>query len=268
MRRLAGWLSVLSVAAAIVAAPALAAAPPSYVSSEPEAGSGQHQAPGSVKISFDQPLDGSSTLVVLDECGNQISDGDGTVSGTDLTTTISVTPIGRYRMVYLARGIAGVTGEREGELSFVVHAGKPCGGDDGSGGHGGHGTGNGSQNGGGKGGNHSGHDPGTAADGSGDHPAGGHATSGTASQHASGAGHTGATGTHTAAGGTHGNGENGGSKHNQHDVQAAENDLGITSSDTVRQVLTRADSAALLVALAICVILGVLGGGVLRASAR
>ena len=57
-------------------------------------------------------------------------------------------------------------------------------------------------------------------------------------------------------------GEHEGADRQPHDHAAD----GITSSDTQRGLLTRADSTSLLIALALCVALGVLGGAVLRAT--
>ena len=73
-------------------------------------------------------------------------------------------------------------------------------------------------------------------------------------------GHDDSTSNH-AAGGHSGDHAGNGSR-----TTAAGDFDGITSSDTARRLLTRANSTTLLISLALCVGLGILGGTVLRAT--
>ena len=261
MRKLlTGCYAVLLVLLAAWPVAASQGAPPRYVSSDPSDGEELHQAPERVQVTFDQPLDESSTLRVLDECQREI-DGDQTeVVGNTMSIEVAKTPSGMYHVEYLARGIGGITGEEDGMFMFTVHAGRACGkGDD-------------------KGTEHSGHDRGGS-----EHEA----------RHESGGGGDQNAGTpmnddhssvpkHAAIDGggseTHGQGadrsisSHGGGTHNDstdEDVadQASGGEIpGITSSDTARRLLTRADSGTLLLSLALCLGLGVAGGAILRAS--
>ena len=248
------------------ASPGLAQeAPPQMTGSTPEEGSTSHKAPQQVEVEFDRPLDDSSSLAVVDGCDRQLDDGSTVVDGNTMSIGIVETPSGDYHVEYVARGVEEVTGENEGHFTFTVHAGKPC---DGESDHDHHGNDDDDKN-----GKHDDHDKnghkdmdhGADHDEMSDHDTGTHDT-----DHTAGTSHT----DHDGAGmGKHGNG-----KHNAHDRHededrdqgaAAPGEVpGITSSDTSRELLARADSGALIAALALCAVLGILGGVILRSSAH
>lgn len=253
----------------LVAAPAVAsqAAPPQYQSSEPSDGAAVHQAPDTVEVTFDQPLDSGSSLSVTDACGRSVDDGSTEVSGTTMSIGLEDKPSGRYLVEYVARGIGGLTGEEKGDFSFLAHGGDDCkrkgSQNNHSNGHGNDGQGNGN-------GDHEGnHGEKNVSNGhaGNDHSAGS-AGGSTATTH-SGTDHsTTATSGHNGAGpDAQGGNQHSGSGH-QGGSQAAgpETIDGITSSDTQRELLTRADSTTLLISLALCAALGILGGVVLRAT--
>lgn len=108
-------------------APAAAQSPPSYQSSEPAKDAMMDHPPDDVTVTFDQPLDQSSWMNVLDECGNEIDSGAATVSLNEMTVGVGKTPAGTYKVVYKAVGIAGATGASTSTFEFMVHHGKPCG---------------------------------------------------------------------------------------------------------------------------------------------
>jgi methionine-rich copper-binding protein CopC len=112
---------------------------PARTDSEPPDGAFLHEPPDDVTVTFSEPLDPSSSLAVFDECGRQIDAGDSTATGTDLHVSIAEQPAGVYVARYTATGIGGITGTTEGEISFEVHFGPACDGDEqeDGGGHGG-----------------------------------------------------------------------------------------------------------------------------------
>lgn len=116
------------VAGPIAAAPAIAQSPPSYQSSDPAKDEMLDHPPSEVTVTFDQPLDQSSWMKVLDECGKEISSGAATVDLTEMTVPIGKTPAGMYEVVYKAVGLGTVTGASTSSFEFMVHHGKPCGG--------------------------------------------------------------------------------------------------------------------------------------------
>lgn len=117
-------------AGALVALPVASAgaqAPPSYQSSEPAKGAMMDHPPSEVTVTFDQPLDPSSWMNVLDECGKEIDAGPAAVDLTEMTVQIgSRTPSGMYKVVYKAVGLAGATGTSTSSFEFMVHHGSPC----------------------------------------------------------------------------------------------------------------------------------------------
>ncbi|MBW3594912.1 MAG: copper resistance protein CopC [Actinobacteria bacterium] len=256
-------------AAALVLSAALPAvasqAAPQYLSSEPSDGETVHQPPDRVEATFDEPLDGSSRLVVKDECGRRVSNRKTEVEVNTMSTTLTAKPSGEYHVEYMAVGLGGITGTATGHFTFTAHAGKAC--DGGSGGHNGHNGNNGKH---GNGHEDNGHDSnghdGNGHDGGGDHDV---------TDHSAGGGdhdRHGSTGDeqhsdHAPTGsGDHGNHDGNGSNEND-DALASGEIPGITSpDDTARKLLSSADSTTLLVALGLCLALGVLGGAILRAS--
>lgn len=249
----------------LVAAPAVAsrAAPPGYQSSEPSDGAAVHEAPDRVEVTFDQPLDDASNLTITDECDRRVDDGATEVFGNSMSVALKQKPSGEYRVAYVARGIGGLTGTNEGRFTFIAHTGKSCGDSGGEphhgnndgkeGNHGGnHGTKDGS--------GHSGESPFGTDHSSTDQSGTVHSVaSGQVESHSSAAGSS-----HDDLSGT-GDGSNDPSNGN-HTTAAAEDFDGITSSDTSRNLLTRANSTTLLISLFLCAALGILGGAVLRAT--
>lgn len=104
------------------------AAPPSYQSSDPSKDAMLDHPPAEVTVTFDQPLDQSSWMNVLDECGKEIDAGPATVDLNEITVAIGDdTPSGMYEVVYKAVGVAGATGSSASSFEFMVHHGEPCG---------------------------------------------------------------------------------------------------------------------------------------------
>jgi methionine-rich copper-binding protein CopC len=264
MRKLAiGCYAVLLVL--LVAAPAVASRiAPEYQNSEPSAGGTVHEPPDRIEITFSEPLDPGSSMTVTDACDRRVDDGATEVSGSTMSIGLEDKPAGRYLVGYVARGIGGLTGETEDSFTFTAHAGAPCGpGAGGHGGHGGHGNGHGNGNG-GHNGNHGGSHHSGGSHAGGDHAAGSHS----GSDH-SGMDHsTMGTSAHTDHGSTeHDSHEGDHHSGSGHDAVASGPEIdGITSSDTQRGLLTRADSTTLMISLALCAALGILGGVVLRAT--
>ena len=250
----------------LVAVPAAyAAAPPQYQSSDPDDGATVHQPPDRVEVTFDQPLDPSSSLAVTDACDRRVDDGATEVSGSSMSVGLEKKPAGEYHVAYVARGLAGVTGENEGHFTFTAHAGQPCGA--GSSKHGHHGNEN--EHGGGHGGNEN-HDE--MEHGAGEHSSGEHGAAAThGTDHAAGATDHADHGASTAGEhADHEDGERG--EHADHASGSNDEDLaagdvsGITDSDTSRNLVARADSNTLMIALGLCVVLGILGGWILRTT--
>jgi methionine-rich copper-binding protein CopC len=263
MRKLAiGCYAVLLVL--LGAAPAVASQiAPEYQSSEPADGATVHQPPDRIEVTFSEPLDPGSSMTVTDACDHRVDDGATEVSGSSMSIGLEKKPSGRYLVEYVASGIGGLTGETEGSFTFTAHAGAPCDGD--KSGHPGHDPGGN--------GNH-----GNGNHGNGNHGAGNHANGNhDGDDHSSGSTHSGTdhstmgTSAHTdhEAGdsGSHSNEGHAGGNHDDRPVASGPDTIdGITSSDTQRELLTRADSTTLLISLALCAALGILGGVVLRAT--
>src|SRR3712207_628582 len=132
MRYLRFVLAALAVGAwaagPLPGASAAALLAPSYQSSEPSKGEMMDHPPSEVTVTFSEPLDQSSWMNVLDDCGNEIDAGPATVQLNEMTVGIGKTPSGNYKVVYKAVGLAGATGSSTSSFEFMVHHGKPCGG--------------------------------------------------------------------------------------------------------------------------------------------
>jgi methionine-rich copper-binding protein CopC len=106
---------------------AVAQTAPTYQSSDPSKGEMLDHPPAEVTVTFDQPLDESSWMNVLDECGREIDGGAATVNLNELTVQIGDrTPSGMYEVVYKAVGVAGATGSSGSTFEFMVHHGQSC----------------------------------------------------------------------------------------------------------------------------------------------
>lgn len=276
MRRL--FVSLVAAALGLLPAAAglaIAHAAPTYVTSDPQNGATVDSAPDRVSVTFSEPLDSSSTLQVFDECGKAVDSGDEQVLGSRIDVGITDTPSGDYTAVYVATGFGGATGETKGSFSFHVTSGDPCGG-----GHGGHGGGGGHHGGGGgHGGGHGngeghgghggdeGHGDGTEEGhethdgGAGDHPSAGHG----------GAEHGGSDGGEGHGGAGHGDGRGDGEGHHG---GGSGGDGGSGPDDGLRDFASgrggpglAPTSTSVIIALALSIAMGALGGWVLRVSA-
>ena len=257
-----GCYAVLLVFAAALPALASQPAPPRYQSSEPSDGATVHRPPDRVEVTFDQPLDDSSSLAVSDECGRGVDDGSTEVEGNSMSIGLSKKPSGEYHVEYKAVGIGGITGESTGHFTFTSHGGDPCNGgpgkhdhhdDDDDDDHDGHENDKGHDR------HENGHDDEDHSMGS-DHDT--HSSNGDASHTEHGSGTGGHDDHQGGDGGDHANHPSGDGK-----SQAAGDFPGITSpDDTTRKLLSRADSSTLLLSLGLCLLLGILGGAILRTS--
>ncbi|HWC12984.1 MAG TPA: copper resistance protein CopC [Actinomycetota bacterium] len=169
------------------AAPALAA--PQMLSSDPEEGAQLHKPPARVSVTLSEPLTGESDIKVTDDCGAVVSVGDAKVGGTannELSIAVGDAP---HHGTYLVQWYGtGVTGTGSGRFTFSVHAGSGCDGGGDNGGHEGHG-GKGGSDGSGNGGGHQGHSGGSGnREGSGH--SGTHSGSGSGMEHSDTAGHS------------------------------------------------------------------------------
>lgn len=255
-----GFLVALSMSAE--AAPARAFAP-GYLSSSPEDGAMLDRAPEEVEVTFDEPLDPGSELTVTDECGRTIDDGNVTVRANQMTVGIALTPSGDYTVTWLAKGIAGATGQDSDDFSFMVHHGPAC--DGGGGGHRGGGMG---------GGNHEGHEGGGGGAGqhSGHENAGGgsstdHDTMGHDSRDGSGMDHDMASRDHSNR--KHGMKKHDG-RHGRHQksrrAPAPELTPGEERIEAAGDPAIAPNGRDVLVALGLCLALGAVGGWFLRVS--
>jgi methionine-rich copper-binding protein CopC len=254
--------ALLLVLAGAFIAPASAA--PSKVDSSPQDGEELHEAPERVSISFDQPLDPESYIEVTNHCDERVDEQPTQVEGTEMSVPVTGNWAGMYHVTYVAKGIGGVTGQQTGTFTFTVHAGEAC-----DGGEGGHHHG-------GKGGNQgSGHE-GSGHEGSGEHSSGAgnhgmHGGTHPAGTHESAA-HRGTT--HSSTHDTHASMDHGsthtGGRHGKHAAHRS-ND----SQDGAARHITSAPSGGLqgpgrdaaILSLALCALVGLFGGAVLRFSA-
>ena len=290
MARLKLGVAVLGVLL-LTAAPVLAAqvAGPMFISSSPEAGEEFHsEAPEEVRITFSEPLDGSSEIKVVDECEKRIDDGNTQVEANEMAVGFKATPAGTYTVLYSASGPGGVTGENSGSFQFVVHAGKSCdGGSHGEGGHGEGGHGEGGEGGehgeGGKGhgeggqhgsgGGHKGGSGGGHEGSSGSHSgsSGSHSGSGSSGSHSGSSSHSASNGGHSGSGTSHsGNGKHGSEKKhgNGHGSKnrAAGSDAAVKGTELAAPGAPFAgvEGSAVLMALGAALVLGAGGGWVIR----
>jgi methionine-rich copper-binding protein CopC len=261
---LVGWM----------AAPALAA--PTVLSTNPEAGAEMHEPPGDVTVEFSEPLQANSGMEVIDECGLTVSDGKARIVGpamNQLNVLLGDAPhAGTYTVKYVATGVTGTTTD---SYEFIVHGGTNC--DGSAGGHEGHGGMHmGGHGGHGGSGDHSGHGGGGSHDG---HSGGGmHMDHSGMSGHGSGSGAHSSMGHMDMSGGhmkhmnmnhkkngmknmkhmNHGTGKgNNGNGNGNGNVQAA-------GGNPISTELPAGSSVVL--ALGLAVLMGLLGGWVLRVS--
>jgi methionine-rich copper-binding protein CopC len=253
----------------LAAAPAFAA--PQILSTDPEEGAELHQPPAQVSIEFSEPLEDSSDIDVTDDCGLRVDRGEAQISGTAsnvLSIAIHDAPHhGNYTVHYVA---TGVTGTATGSYEFFVHGGVGC--DGGGQGHDGHGGGGGD----GDGGHDGGHDGGGGGHGGGggtDHD--GHdGTDG--GDHDDTAGHDDMSSDHDGAGKhaemghkdmKHSDMKHPGKHKNRHDRHAQNGGGGPTLASGGDDVpVDIPTGTTVVIALSLAIVLGMLGGWVLRVS--
>ena len=259
MRRLLVATATAILFAVVAAPPAFAA--PSVTSSDPADGAEEHEAPETVTITFDQPLDPETALIkVVDGCGRQIDAENTTVQLNEMSVDLAKKPSGLYKAFYYAEAPAGVTGSASGSISFTVHFGPACGPDAEKHNHGG------------SEGNHEGHEgegheSGTDHEG---HDGGsGHSTHSTSTHttHNS-TGHS----THTTASGSgHSDHQQATGNHHHKNKGNGPNINAAGGKDPAPRAagndpIGLSDGQAVLVSLAACLLLGVGGGWMIRTT--
>ena len=263
MRRLLVATATAILFAVVAAPPAFAA--PSVTSSDPADGAEEHEAPETISITFDQPLDPETALIkVVDECGRQIDAENTTVQLNEMSVDLAKKPSGVYKAFYYAEAPAGVTGSASGSISFTVHFGPACGPDAKAHHHGG-----GENEHEGHGGNgHEGHKGGSGHDGH----------NGTDSTHGSSTHttHNSTSSTHSdhtmAAGSDHSDHQQGSGKHHHNSKGGNNPNLSASGGNNPApraagdDPIGLSDGQAVLVSLAACLVLGVVGGWMIRTT--
>jgi len=117
----AGLLSLGSAGAAGPESPIL-------LSQDPADGQKFTKAPGSIALTFSQPIDEShSRFEVYDACKNRVDAGSMTVTLNEMKTALTKKPRGKYQVYYFAQAIPkGATGETAGVFTFTVKKGPAC----------------------------------------------------------------------------------------------------------------------------------------------
>ena len=107
---------------------AVAPPAPTLLTSDPAAGAKLDTAPGSITITFEQPLDAAYSLMeVYDQCGNRVDASNLSVTLSQMTIDLAKSPRGHYKVFYIAKAYPkGATGETSGYLKFDVAKGKAC----------------------------------------------------------------------------------------------------------------------------------------------
>lgn len=286
MRRVWGssFIALLFTATLVAPAGASQALSPGYVSSEPAHKEKVQEAPERVQVTFDEPLDASSDLTVTDECGRTVDDGNVEIQGNIMSVGIALKPSGAYQVTYFARGLGGVTGQESGMFGFQVATGPSCGEKKEGGGHQGHGGGDG-KGGDGNGGEHEGgHGSGGGSTGHSGRSGSGGGTHGGMTDHGS-VGHSSASKAHSAMGNAgssprHGSNKHGSGKHGKggagkHGKGGAHGLLDILDRNERSGDRPLAagpgddpapDGQAVLIALGLSLLMGVVGGWLLRVS--
>jgi methionine-rich copper-binding protein CopC len=98
---------------------------PQYVTSSPSDGQRESAAPSSISATFSQPLDAASTMRVFDQCGRRVEQSV-TVQANEIQAHLAGAAKGHYEVVYTAVGPNGVTGATTGNFSFNVSSGPSC----------------------------------------------------------------------------------------------------------------------------------------------
>jgi methionine-rich copper-binding protein CopC len=98
--------AVLMIAGSTILAPGLASA--ARIGMDPPDGSTQTRVPDRVTLTFGQPQAPSSTIEVIDPCGERADAGSTSVDGRRVSVEIDATASGRYSVEYA--GIAAADG--------------------------------------------------------------------------------------------------------------------------------------------------------------
>jgi methionine-rich copper-binding protein CopC len=123
--RLASAVMILAVVAPPAAAWPFA---PELVESTPLDEERLHSAPTEVSLEFSEEIDAdASTLEVRNECGRRVDAEAVEVSGTTVSTEVEGDFKGSYTVRYEATGFGTFSGTATGEFSFTVHFGSTCG---------------------------------------------------------------------------------------------------------------------------------------------
>ncbi|MDQ3877781.1 MAG: copper resistance protein CopC [Actinomycetota bacterium] len=101
---------------------------PMYITSDPQAGATVSSA-SRVTVTFNQPLDASSTLKVLDHCGDRVDAGRAQITANQISISIEepMAPSGKYIVLYTAVGLQGLTGRTINGFTFTATDGMSCG---------------------------------------------------------------------------------------------------------------------------------------------
>lgn len=101
---------------------------PVLLSQDPADGAKFATTPGSVALTFSQPIDEShSRFEIFDACGNRVDAGSMTVTLNEMKTALTKKPRGKYEVFYFAQAIPkGATGETAGMFTFTVKKGPAC----------------------------------------------------------------------------------------------------------------------------------------------
>jgi methionine-rich copper-binding protein CopC len=122
MRR--GLFAGLAAAALTAAAASPAFAHAAYKDSDPADGATVASPPAQVTAEFTEPMTDNSYLEVYGPCGDRVDNGDTTVSGYEMSVTMSGDKAGEYTVEFAAQSIdSHVT---YGSFSFTSSGGEAC----------------------------------------------------------------------------------------------------------------------------------------------
>lgn len=102
---------------------------PMYITSDPQAGATVSSAPSKVTVTFNQPLDSTSTLKVLDHCGERVDSGGAQITVNQISVSLHgpMLPSGKFIVLYTAVGVQGLTGRTINGFTFTATDGMSCG---------------------------------------------------------------------------------------------------------------------------------------------
>lgn len=125
MRPIRVYVVMLFVALMLLSSAPSAMAHAAYKSSDPPSGGRVSSPPGRVTAEFTEPLAEGSYLQVIDPCGEQVDNGDVSISGFTMSVTMSGGASGEYvvRFKAFSQLDPHVT---TGDFSFTASSGEPC----------------------------------------------------------------------------------------------------------------------------------------------